>query len=226
MEGALRDFDPQVGARRFPGWLVAPRPRRDQERRGGRAFALTPGLTAVLERQRALADAIERTTGRKLEWVFLRPDGRPIRYFRRVWITACEKAGLGRRILDDKGKLVKVVAYRIPHDFRRTAVRNLARTGIDRKTAMEMVGHKTESIYRRYTITDEVMLREASARRAALHQAERDKNSQSRAKAEEVLVARARGPAAPTSSASEFKLVAWDGIEPPTRGFSVRCSTN
>jgi len=21
-------------------------------------------------------------------------------------------------------------------------------------------------------------------------------------------------------------LVAWDGVEPPTRGFSVRCSTN
>ena len=28
---------------------------------------------------------------------------------------------------------------------------------------MEMVGHKTESIYRRYTITDEAMLRDASA---------------------------------------------------------------
>jgi hypothetical protein len=27
---------------------------------------------------------------------------------------------------------------------------------------------------------------------------------------------------------SEYQLglVAWDGVEPPTRGFSVRCSTN
>jgi len=46
---------------------------------------------------------------------------------------------------------------------------------------MEMVGHKTESIYRRYTITDEAMLRDASARLAVLHQTERE-NSQSTAK--------------------------------------------
>jgi hypothetical protein len=44
---------------------------------------------------------------------------------------------------------------------------------------MEMVGHKTESIYRRYTITDEAMLRDASARLAALHKTEREENSQS-----------------------------------------------
>ena len=60
---------------------------------------------------------------------------------------------------------------KIPHDFRRTEVRNLARIGVDRKTAMEMVGHKTESIYRRYTISDEAMLRDASARLAALREA-------------------------------------------------------
>ncbi|HKC10862.1 MAG TPA: hypothetical protein VKI41_02265 [Vicinamibacteria bacterium] len=65
------------------------------------------------------------------------------------------------------------------NDFRRTAVRNLARIGVDRKTAMEMVGHETESIYRRYTITDETILRDASARLAGLHEAEREENSQS-----------------------------------------------
>ena len=45
-----------------------------------------------------------------------------------------------------------------------------------------MVGHKTESIYRRYTITDEATLRDASARLAALHETEHDENSQSTAK--------------------------------------------
>ena len=27
-------------------------------------------------------------------------------------------------------------------------------------------------------------------------------------------------------TSADSVLVAWDGIEPPTRGFSIRCSTN
>jgi hypothetical protein len=33
------------------------------------------------------------------------------------------------------------------HDFRRTAVCNLARLGVPRPIGMEMTGHKTESAY-------------------------------------------------------------------------------
>ncbi len=60
------------------------------------------------------------------------------------------------------------------HDFRRTAVRNLERAGVPRSDAMAMVGHVTESIYRRYAISDETSLRESGAKLAALHQAERE----------------------------------------------------
>jgi len=74
-------------------------------------------------------------------------------------MTACVEAGLGKRIRDVNGKLVKTVANRIPHDFRRTAVRNLERAGVSRSDAMAMVGHKTESIYRRYAISDEKSMR-------------------------------------------------------------------
>jgi hypothetical protein len=38
-------------------------------------------------------------------------------------------------------------------------VRNLERAGVPRSTAMKMVGHRTESTYRRYAIADEAMLR-------------------------------------------------------------------
>jgi hypothetical protein len=36
--------------------------------------------------------------------------------------------------------------------------------GISRSAAMKMVGHKTEAIYRRYAIADEVALKEAAAK--------------------------------------------------------------
>lgn len=75
-------------------------------------------------------------------------DGSQIRDFRKTWANACEAAGY-------PGKLF--------HDFRRTAVRNLERAGVPRSTAMAMVGHETESIYRRYAIVDESMHREAAA---------------------------------------------------------------
>jgi hypothetical protein len=39
-------------------------------------------------------------------------------------------------------------------------VRSLERSGVPRSTAMAMVGHKTEAIYRRYAIVDAAMLQE------------------------------------------------------------------
>ena len=67
----------------------------------------------------------------------------------KAWKTAC-------RLAECPGT--------IPHDFRRAAVRNLDRAGISRSAAMRMVGHKTESIYRRYRIVDDQDLRDAAAR--------------------------------------------------------------
>ncbi len=67
-----------------------------------------------------------------------------IKSFRGAWDAATEAAGYPDKLL---------------HDFRRTAVRNLERAGVPRSSAMAMVGHQTESIYRRYAIQDETMLR-------------------------------------------------------------------
>jgi integrase len=136
------------------GWLrLEPGKTKNGE---GRMFPLTPTLRAVLDRQQASTREIERATGRIIPWLFHR-DGEPIKSLRRAWLTACLKAGFAA-VISETPRVVKT--HRIPHDFRRTAVRNLERAGGPRSTAMKMVGHKTESIYRRYAIADEVMLAE------------------------------------------------------------------
>jgi integrase len=123
----------------------------------GRMFPLTPDLRETLERQRRRTQALEKKAGQIIPWVFHRA-GLPVKSFRRAWRTACKNAG---------------VPGRIPHDFRRTAVRNLERAGVSRSAAMAMVGHKTESIYRRYAIVAESDLRDGAEKIQALHEQQR-----------------------------------------------------
>ena len=73
---------------------------------------------------------------------------------------------------------IHIMLTRIPHDFRRTAVRNLEGAGVPRSAALKMVGHKTESIYRRYAIVSESDLRDGVERIQALHDRQREKVNQ------------------------------------------------
>jgi integrase len=56
----------------------------------------------------------------------------------------------------------------IPHDFRRTAVRNLERAGVSRSVAMKLTGHKTEAVFRRYAIVSSGDLAEAARKLQAM----------------------------------------------------------
>ena len=112
-----------------------------------RVFPFTDELRDLLQVQWAEHEALKRT-GTICPFVFHR-EGKPIKSFIKIWRVACRAAGCPGRI---------------PHDLRRTAVRNLERAGVPRSTAMAMVGHKTESIYRRYAIVDDTSRREAAAK--------------------------------------------------------------
>jgi integrase len=124
----------------------------------GRMFPLTPELRNVLLQQLEKTRQLERAKECVIPWVFHR-NGKPIKDYYGAWDEACRLAGLPDRIA---------------HDLRRTAVRNLERAGVPRSASMKMTGHKTESVYRRYAIVDEAMLREGAEKLAAFHSS--DKN--------------------------------------------------
>ena len=125
--------------------------------RAGRMFPFTPELRALLESQRAATTTLSTKRGRIIANVFHR-DCEPIKSFRRAWRSACRAAGVPGRIF---------------HDFRWTAVRNLERAGVPRSVAMQMVGHKTEAIYRRYAIVNDADLRAAADKLAAVSETEK-----------------------------------------------------
>ena len=120
----------------------------------GRVFPygeLLPELSKVMEEQWVRTKAVEQERGIVCPWVFHR-NGKPIRDFRNAWARATEQAGCPDRI---------------PHDFRRTAVRNLVRAGVPENIAMMLTGHKTRSVFDRYDIVDENDLRDAVERLAS-----------------------------------------------------------
>ena len=120
-------------------------------------FHALPELASVLRSQRDRTDAVEQAKGAILPWVFHR-EGEPIKDFRGAWHSACAAAG---------------VPNRIPHDFRRTAARNLVRAGVPERIAMTILGHKTRSIFDRYNIVNEADLAEGLAKLARARDAAR-----------------------------------------------------
>jgi integrase len=118
-------------------------------------FPFTADLRAVLLAQHAEHQRL-KLAGQIEPWVFFRmvAEGRggekkPQRIIslNKAWKAACRAAGCPGRI---------------PHDLRRTAVRNLVRAGISERVAMQMTGHKTRSVFERHNITSPGDLRDAA----------------------------------------------------------------
>jgi hypothetical protein len=139
-------------------------------------YSVLPELADLIAHRREVTDAVQRKRGMKINYVFHR-NGERIREFRRSWKTSCIAAGLGHEVrLPDvldaagkivkKGRLVSKVALRIPHDYRRSAARNLSRAGVPEGVIMKICGWKTRTVFDRYRIVAERDLAEGLAKLA------------------------------------------------------------
>jgi integrase len=133
------------------GWVtLEPLTTKNDE---GRRFPLTSELRSMLNDQRRFVTGLERKYQRIIPWVFTHEDGEQMKSLRRSWATACKSAGL---------------AHILIHDLRRSGIMQFAQAGIDQQTGMLLSGHKTASVYRRYNIPTQEVLRNAAAKLEAV----------------------------------------------------------
>jgi integrase len=130
--------------------------------REGRVFYLTAELHQLLKRPRALADEIQREKKMIVQHVF---------FHRHVTKSGALGHFAGRRISAwgfyhawQRARTAAGCPGRIPHDFRRTAIRNMVRAGIPERVAMKLSGHKTRSVFDRYNVVSDGDLRDAARR--------------------------------------------------------------
>ena len=120
-------------------------------------FSGFPELAALFEVRRKETEQLQRERGIIIESVFFRATKTkilPIKSYTTAWKNATERAGLlGRWV----------------HDFRRCGARSLRQAGVPESVSMKLIGHKTPSIFRRYSIVDDKDLRVGVEQLAAFH---------------------------------------------------------
>jgi integrase len=114
--------------------------RENNKTKTVRLVPIVGSLQEIIDRRVKLRDLT-------CPFVFHR-NGRPVKSFRKAFEAAAAAAGRPDMV---------------PHDLRRSAVRNFRKAGLSETEGMKLSGHKTNSVYRRYDIIDENDLRESMA---------------------------------------------------------------
>jgi integrase len=116
-------------------------PAENSKSKKARALPLTGALLDVIER---------RLKVRRLDCPYvLHRGGKQIKSFRKAFKAAAKEIGYPDLL---------------PHDMRRSAVRNFRRSGLSEHEGMALSGHQTDSVYRRYDIISDDDLTQAMNR--------------------------------------------------------------
>jgi integrase len=143
----------------------------------GRTVVIEGDLRAIIDRRWQAREWKDKTgTTHVAEYVFHR-QGERIRDFRDSWASACIAAGFFRVVgMTADGTEVRKPT-RLFHDLRRSGVRNMIRAGVHERTAMEISGHRTRTIFDRYNIVSEADLRTAMQQTSDYNKAQPTQNN-------------------------------------------------
>jgi integrase len=127
-------------------------------------FHCYPPLRALLQRQWTAAEELRRVHRKTIPWIFPGPAGDQIKDWWKGWRSAVIRAATmeinGQRVVrpSSLGSMVRVDADgtvrhdRKPHDFRRTARRQMRRAGVPEETIMALCGWKTREMLDHYDV--------------------------------------------------------------------------
>jgi integrase len=118
----------------------------DTKTKTARQVPMTPDVKVTLQRLAKVRTLTTATTEAVSRHVFTY-EGKPLQRVSRSFKTALKDAG--------------ITDFRF-HDLRHCASTNLRRAGVDTATAMKIVGHKSEKMWKRYNAIEERDLTQAA----------------------------------------------------------------
>ncbi len=153
--------------------------------RTDRLLPLTGELAEIIERRRATMPKEKNRTVQLCEFIFHR-NGTAVAELRKSWQTAAISAGLGVMICKkcgeqgpekycEKCKRARKYQGKLFHDLRRTAVRNMVKAGVNTQVAKQWSGHKSDSMFERYSILTTDDMREAQKKTEEYRKSQREK---------------------------------------------------